>query len=242
MATPNRSTMPIRHIAFIMDGNGRWAKTRGLPRTMGHKAGIKRLKEIITFSLFNCGIFCCSFFLFSCENFNRPQDEINFLFSYFEEYLKKDIDYFLQNKIAVKVVGDLNDKRIPDSLKNTIALTFKKTEKFENNKIVNLMFNYGGKQEIIHAINEIITINNTRKNTLLINENNIKNFMYTNKLPDVDLLIRTSGEKRISNFMLYYLAYTEMFFIDTYWPDFTKDDLEKIIYDFYKRNRRFGSV
>ena len=161
---------------------------------------------------------------------------------YFQEYLKNDIDYFLQNKIAVKVVGDLNDKRIPDSLKNTIALTVKKTEKFENNKIVNLMFNYGGKQEIIHAINEIITINNTRKNTLLINENNIKNFMYTNKLPDVDLLIRTSGEKRISNFMLYYLAYTEMFFIDTYWPDFTKDDLEKIIDDFYKRNRRFGSV
>ena len=121
-------------------------------------------------------------------------------------------------------------------------MTVKKTEKFENNKIVNLMFNYGGKQEIIHAINEIITINNTRKNTLLINENNIKNFMYTNKLPDVDLLIRTSGEKRISNFMLYYLAYTEMFFIDTYWPDFTKDDLEKIIDDFYKRNRRFGSI
>lgn len=242
MGAPNRSTMPIRHIAFIMDGNGRWAKARGLPRTMGHKAGIKRLKELITFSLFDCGIFCCSFFLFSCENFNRPKEEINFLFSYFEEYLKNNIDYFIDNKIAVRIVGNLNDNRIPESLKNIIKITCSKTEKYKENKIVNLMFNYGGRQEIVNAVNSLIKIYSNQKTSLIIDEENIKNFMYTNKLLDVDLLIRTSGEKRLSNYMLYYLAYTELFFVDTYWPDFSKDELKKVIDDFYKRNRRFGSV
>lgn len=238
MDTPNRSTTPIRHIAFIMDGNGRWAKSRGLPRTMGHKAGIKRLKELISFCLFDCGIFCCSFFLFSCENFNRPHDEINFLFKYFEEYLENEKDYFIKSKIAVRIVGNLNDNRIPDSLKNEIYYITSLTKPYENHRIINLMFNYGGRQEIVDAIK--LVLKDKKEN--IIDYENIKEYMYSKNIPDVDLLIRTSGEKRLSNYMLFYLAYTELFFVDTFWPDFTKEKLEEILKEYTKRNRRFGSV
>lgn len=235
----NLDTSNLKHIAFIMDGNGRWAKLKNKPRYFGHKKGVSNVLKIIRECL-KLKINCVSFFCFSTENWNRPDDEIAHLFDYLEQFFKKNIDEMMEKDIKLYVSGDISKirKSSRDVIKKCLDLT-------KNNKtmIFNVCLNYGGRDDIIHAVksilkdfeNKLIDIND-------INEESFKNYLYTQDMPDVDLLIRTSGEERISNFLLYQLAYSELIFTKTYWPDFDIIELHKCIDIFNSRTRRFGKI
>lgn len=227
--------MVPKHIAIIMDGNGRWAKKRGLPRTAGHKAGIESLKEIIRTSS-DVGVEHLTLYAFSTENWKRPKTEVNALFKLLVFFLRKEIQELHDNNVRIKVIGDY--KKLPSNAVDEIE---KALEKTSDNKglTVNIALNYGGRDEIIHAIKKIV---NDGFDSEAINEQLVTEYLYTNNVPDPDLLIRTSGEKRLSNFLLWQLAYTEFYFVDTLWPDFSSDDLMKAIEVYNNRNRRFGSI
>ncbi|MBQ6907469.1 MAG: di-trans,poly-cis-decaprenylcistransferase, partial [Clostridia bacterium] len=217
---------------IIMDGNGRWAKKRGMPRNVGHRAGAEVLKKITTYSD-ELGIKAITAYAFSTENWKRPKAEVDGLMTLLREYL---LDYKknLGDKNAIiRVIGDRSmlDKDIQDLILETEAFTEKNT-----GVVLSLALNYGGHSEIIHAVNEAI------KNGEKIDEKTIENHLYTKDLPPVDLIIRPSGEKRISNFLLWQCAYAELWYDDILWPDFKTSDLDRAIADYQKRDRRYGGV
>ncbi len=220
------------HIAIIMDGNGRWAKERGLNRTSGHEEGAKTVRRITSYCA-EIGIKYLTLYAFSTENWNRPKLEVEFLMKLLEKYLKNELEVYLKNNIKFKAIGDLN--RFSKSLQKTIFETQDKTIHCTGLTQV-LALNYGSKNEIIRAIKKLNELN------LEITEKNLESCLDTSGMGDVDLLIRTSGEVRLSNYLLWQNAYAEMFFTQTYWPDFNEAELDDILSDFGKRERRFGGI
>ena len=223
---------PVKHVAVIMDGNGRWGLKHKKSRNLGHRAGLIAVEKTIKETL-KQKIKYLTLFTFSTENWKRPKKEIFFLFNLLENFLTKKIDELIKNEIKLKVIGD---KRLfTKKLREKLILSEKKTSK--NKKLqINLALNYGSKREIIHAIKCI------NKKNLSLNEKNIKNNLYTNNIPDPDLLIRTGNTKRLSNFLLWQMAYTEIFFVKKLWPDFNSHDYKKIIIKFRKLKRNFGNI
>ena len=232
--------MVPHHIAIIMDGNGRWAEARGLPRAFGHREGVKRVKEIIKGAC-ELGIKVLSIFAFSTENWNRPKEEIDMLMRFLENYLKSSAKDFKKKNIRLNVMGRRD--RIPARLTKEIEHAIKST-KDNSGFILNLALDYGGRFEIINAVKTIAkeARQDLSFDIAKITEEYFSRHLYTNNLPDPDLLIRTSGEERISNFMLWQLSYTELYFSEKFWPDFKKMDLEEAIELFNKRKRRFGRI
>jgi len=220
-----------RHIAIIMDGNGRWAEAQGKKRVKGHEAGAKVVKEITTYCSNNPDIERLTLYAFSTENWKRPRLEVEFLMKLLEQHLKKELSGYLENNIRFEPIGDL--RAFSKSLQKTIEDVREKTAHCDG-LVQSLALNYGAHNEILRTINKI-------KNC----EEDITEQMLSNALDckhDVDLLIRTGGDKRLSNFLLWQVAYAELFFCDTLWPDFTTNELEKVIKKFNKVERRFGGL
>ena len=225
------NTIPS-HIAIIMDGNGRWAKERGLNRTAGHEEGAKTVRKITQYCS-DIGIKYLTLYAFSTENWERPKLEVEFLMKLLERYLKKELDVYLKNNIRFKAIGDLS--RFSKSLQKTIFETQDKTANCSGLTQV-LALNYGSKNEIIRAVKKLHELQ------LEVSEENLESCLDTAGMGDVDVLIRTSGEVRLSNYLLWQNAYAEMFFTQTYWPDFNESELDDILSDFAKRERRFGGI
>lgn len=233
---------PLNHLLFIMDGNGRWAKKRLLPRTAGHLAGVKRIKEIVDECFLVYNIPHVSLFCFSSENWNRPQKEISALFKMLKDFFAKNIERFLNQGTRIRVIGDLSDERIPKDILHTIHEAMEKTKRLEKYNFT-VLFNYGGRQDIVQATKKFALLFKEGKESLdSLDVQSFKDYLWTKDLPDVDLLVRTSGELRISNCYLYQMAYAEMEFPKTYWPDFSKKDLADALDEFKKRHRRFGAI
>ena len=226
-----------QHLAIIMDGNGRWAKKRGLPRSAGHREGAKAVKRVIA-SCLNFNIPILTLFAFSTENWKRPKIEINYLLKLFERVLSKEKAGLIKNNIKINFIGRLND--LPNSLNDKMNELCESTKR--NNKLIlNIAINYGGRAEIIDAIKSItMKIVEKKLNIEEINENTIRDNLYTQNLPDPDLLIRTAGEMRISNFMIWQIAYTEFWATPIFWPDFGENNLIEAIINFQKRVRKYG--
>ena len=220
------------HIAIIMDGNGRWAKERGLNRTAGHEEGAKTVRKITQYCS-DIKVKYLTLYAFSTENWERPKLEVEFLMKLLERYLRKELSVYLENNIRFKAIGDLN--RFSKSLQNTIFETQNKTANCSGLTQV-LALNYGSKNEIIRAVKKLNDLN------LDVTEENLESCLDTAGMGDVDVLIRTSGEVRLSNYLLWQNAYSEMFFTQTYWPDFNVSELDDILSDFSKRERRFGGI
>ena len=221
----------LNHIAFIMDGNGRWGLKKKKNRNYGHLIGVKTVQKIVEASI-SLKVPIISFYVFSSENWKRPKSEITYLFNLIKIYFKKEINNIIKNKIKIKISGRLN--KLPLGIKETLTSAIKKTK--NNNKLViNLAINYGSKKEIIDAVKKM------KHSGKKISEKNLSDSLYLN-LPFPDILIRTGGQQRLSNFMLWQLAYTEIFFLDKLWPDFSKKDLNKIINKYHTIKRNFGGV
>jgi len=221
-----------RHIAIIMDGNGRWAKKRGLARIKGHEKGAKVVKKITTFCANHPEIEVLTLYAFSTENWKRPKVEVDFLMNLLDNWLKNELNTYIKEEVRFEVIGDIS--KFSKKLQDRILLTKEKTK--NNKKLTQVLaLNYGGRDEIIRACKR------AKKSDIEINEKNFEDF-FDAKIGDVDLLIRTGGEKRISNFLLWRIAYAELFFTDTFWPDFSETELENIIKEFKKRERRFGGI
>ena len=221
------------HIAFIIDGNGRWAKKRGLPRTAGHRQGVVAVKNTIN-NCYELGIKEVSFFCFSTENWNRPKDEIDTLFAMLRDFINEDIIPYKEKGIKFIVSGDIS--KLPADLVDAIKSAVNKTKECQK-MLVNLCINYGGRFDILRAVNTLLS---EKKENVTYKE--FENALYTNEMHELDLVVRTSGEQRISNFMLYQMAYAELYFTKTYWPDFDKNALDEALIDFQSRNRRFGAI
>lgn len=222
-----------RHIAIIMDGNGRWAKARMLPRMAGHRAGAENLRRIIT-ACVDFGVRYLTIFAFSTENWKRPADEVNGLMEIFADLLEKEVPKLHAQGVQIRHLGSI--KELNPTLQRKLQNAIQTTQKNEQ-LILSIALNYGGRDEIIHAVKEIV-----KKGTPAdaIDEQTIKDHLYTRGMPDPDLVIRTSGELRTSNFLLWQTAYSEWLFTETYWPDFNKDHLQKAILEYGTRSRRFG--
>ncbi len=234
----NKHKIP-RHVAIIMDGNGRWAKEKGYPRIFGHQEGAKRVEDILKIAK-RVGISYISFFSFSTENWNRPKEEVEFLFTLMANYLEDKKNMLLKNKIRFKAIGRIYE--LPSFLQKKIKEVEEETKDFKDLTAV-FCINYGGRQEILDAVNKIAyDIRNNILEDKYICENVFKKYLYLPELPDVDLLIRTSGEKRISNFLLWFIPYAELYFTKKYWPDFKEEDFIDAILDFQNRQRRFGGI
>ena len=229
----------LTHVAFIMDGNGRWAKKRGLPRHLGHKAGCDRIIDIYEECLAQ-DIKVMSLYAFSTENWNRPKEEIDHLFQYLEIFFKKEIKRLIRDGSVVRTSGDLS--RLPKKTQKTIADAKEKT-KDGKNFFFNICLNYGGKAEIVRAAQLLAEeVKEGKLDAKDITEEMFEDHLYTKGLPPVDLLIRTSGELRTSNYMPWQLAYAEFVFPKVPWPDFTKEEFRKCIEQYYGRDRRFGAI
>ncbi|MCH3966727.1 MAG: polyprenyl diphosphate synthase [Bacilli bacterium] len=238
----NASGVPIRHIAFIMDGNGRWAKHRLLPRSAGHKKGVQIIQSIVDSCFDDFSIPVVSLFTFSTENWNRPQKEIDILFSLLKEFFRLKVSYFKGRGTKIQVLGELDDPRIPKDIKETIDMAMEETKDCSKT-VFNVLFNYGSRDEIVLAARKIAL---DAKNGLLdpekLTKEDFSRYLFTGKFSDIDLLIRTSGEERISNCLLYQIAYAELVFEPTLWPDYTPAVLAKDIAIYRGRNRRFGEI
>ena len=220
-----------RHIAIIMDGNGRWAELKGQKRVKGHEAGAKVVKEITTYCSNSKDIERLTLYAFSTENWKRPRLEVEFLMKLLERYLKDELSTYIQNNIRFEPIGDI--RAFSKSLQKTIQEIQEKTAHCDG-LVQSLALNYGSQNEILRAVNELKNSKDDITEAMLSNTLDCKH--------SVDLLIRTGGDHRLSNFLLWQAAYAELFFIDTLWPDFTKDNLEQIIKDFTQIERRFGGL
>ena len=227
----------LKHIAIIMDGNGRWAKEKGLPRTAGHKKGVEKVREIAIYAN-KLGVKCLTLYAFSTENWKRPVKEVNYLMSLPKVFFKSYLKELMLNNIKVEMIGEWNN--IPAEAKSIFKAAIKETSK-NTGMILNFAMNYGGRDEIVYACKKFAKDYRDGK-VKSLNEESFKNYLMTSHLPDVDLLIRTSNEIRLSNFLLYEIAYSEFVFIDRFWPDFSCADLDFCIDEYYKRSRRFGDV
>ncbi len=223
---------PIKHVAIIMDGNGRWGIKHKNSRNHGHRAGLNVVENIIKESI-EQNIDFLTLYTFSTENWKRPKKEINFLFNLLSNFLTKKINKLIKKKIKIKFIGEID--KLPLKLKNLIKLTEKKTSKKSQIQI-NIALNYGSKIEIVNTLKKINSKN------IEINEKNIEKNLYTSKIPNPDILIRTGKTQRLSNFLLWQLAYTEIFFEKKLWPDFNINDFRKIIKNFKTLKRNFGSI
>lgn len=238
----DKDTKSLKHILFIMDGNGRWAKKRLLPRTAGHLAGVKRIKEIVDECFLTYQIPYVSLFCFSSENWNRPEAEVSTLFKLLKEFFSSNIEDFKSKGVRIRVVGDLADKRIPTDILNTINEAMEETKEL-NKYNFTVLFNYGGRQDVVQATKRFASLYKEGKVELdSLNVKSFEDYLWTKDLPDVDLMVRTSGELRVSNCYLYQLAYAELEFPKTYWPDYSVKSLKESLDDFYGRNRRFGAI
>ena len=234
----DRQKVP-EHIAIIMDGNGRWATKKGLPRSFGHKRGVTVLKEIIKASK-KLGCKILTVYAFSTENWTRPTKEVDFLINLFSEVLKNEIENIHEELTKIKFIGDLNP--FPESLKKIISSSESLT-KNNNEFLLNVCVNYGGRQEIVKVAKEIALKSSSGE--ILpseVNEELFNSELLTRGIKDPELLIRTSGEKRISNFLLWQLAYSEIYISDVLWPDFNEFEFLRAIIDYQSRNRRFGGI
>ncbi|PLY08685.1 MAG: UDP pyrophosphate synthase [Arcobacter sp.] len=225
------NNMP-EHVAIIMDGNGRWAKEQGLNRTAGHEEGAKTVREITTHAN-NLGIKYLTLYAFSTENWSRPKLEVEFLMKLLERYLKNELSIYLENSVKFKAIGDLS--KFSKSLQKVINDTQEKTKNGQGLTQV-LALNYGSRDEITRAVKKLVD------KKLEVNQDNIESCLDTAGIPDVDMLIRTSGEIRLSNYLLWQCAYAEMFFTKTYWPEFSKNEFDDLLSDYTNRERRFGAV
>ena len=229
----------LRHIAFIMDGNGRWAKARHLPRHLGHKEGCERVTDVYE-ECYALGIEVMSLYAFSTENWNRPKAEINHLFNYLEIFFKKEINRMIKDGCRIMASGDLT--RLPLKTQKVVNDAIERT-KDGKRFTFNICLNYGGKAELVRAAKLFAQdVKDSKCNIDDLNEQTFEHYLYTKDLPPVDLLIRTSGEQRTSNYMPWQLAYAEFVFTKTPWPDFTKEELHKCLDEFYSRSRRFGGI
>lgn len=228
-----------KHVAIIMDGNGRWAKKRLLPRTAGHREGVERVKEIVE-AAGNLGIPYLTLYAFSTENWGRPKEEIDTLMKLLVEYLKKELNTLHKNNVKINILGNI--EQLPTLPREEVKKAIEKTR--NNDKMnLNIALNYGGRNEIINGIKSLI--NDVRNGNVIleeIDEELFKNYLFTKTQPDPDLLIRPSGEKRLSNFLLYQIAYTEFVFSDIYWPEFNTEQFYKSLIEYQSRNRRFGGI
>lgn len=228
------SRLPL-HVAIIMDGNGRWAKMRKLPRIEGHKAGIQSVRIAVE-TAYNIGIKYLTLYAFSKENWKRPKSEVDALMALLEEYLEKEEKKFLEENIKFRAIGRI------DELPTHINIKLRRLEELTKNKdkmTLIIALNYGGRTEIVDAVNRLLKENpRVRK----IEEKTLENFLYTSGIPDPDLLIRTSGELRISNFLLWQIAYSELWITPVLWPDFSRKDFLMAIKDYQGRERRFGGI
>lgn len=226
------------HLAVIMDGNRRWAKNRNLPTSQGHKEGAMRVTDLVRNSV-DLGIRYLSIYAFSTENWRRDKKEVDYLMNLLVEFVVKELDYLHKNGVKITLMGNIEDlpERTKKEVKRSIELT-------KNNKKLhlNIALSYGSRNEIINAVKKAIEdYENNKINIDELNEESFKNYLFTYEMPDPDLLIRTSGEIRLSNFLLYQLAYSEFYFTDIMWPDFNKEELLKAIDSFQNRKRRYGN-
>lgn len=233
----DRDTIPS-HVAIIMDGNGRWAVEKGLPRTEGHRQGVETVRSTVR----NCsdlGIKVLTLFAFSTENWKRPAGEVNFLMSLPEKYFKQELPELMKNNVRVRLIGD--GARLPRKVQKAVS---EGSEATKNNSgmILNFALNYGSRAEILVAVNRLIADNKINNKSASVDEKLFSKYLYTADIPDPDLLIRTSGEMRISNFLLWQLAYSELWFTDIYWPDFSRLHLLEALFDYQSRKRRFGKI
>ena len=228
-----------QHIGIIMDGNGRWAKSRSLPRTMGHKAGVETIRKILK-ECDRLGVRYLTLYAFSTENWKRPKDEVSALMSLLVEYLKGEFEELHRSNVSIDFIGDIS--KLPDLARNELVSAKERTK--DNTGVhMYLALNYGGREEIISAVKRfhedvakgLATVED-------LTEDSFKEYLYAGGIPDPELIIRPSGELRLSNFMLYQGAYSELWFSNINWPDFQESDLRSAISDFQKRDRRFGGV
>ncbi|MFA6141825.1 MAG: isoprenyl transferase [Candidatus Omnitrophota bacterium] len=226
-----------QHVAIIMDGNGRWARSRGLPKLAGHRAGVKAAEEAMK-AAGELGIKVLTLYTFSTENWKRPRHEISALFKLLENYLERESGKLDENNIRFSVIGDMDN--LPESVRTKLNKTIELTKK-NTGLIVNLAFNYGSRGEIIQAVKHIANdIAQGKLSVDTIDEKIFSGYLYTKYLPDPDMLIRTSGEYRVSNFLLWQISYAELYVTKKLWPDFKKSDLKKAILEYQKRERRYG--
>ncbi|WP_123054056.1 isoprenyl transferase [Clostridium sp. JN-1] len=228
-----------KHIAIIMDGNGRWAKERNLPRTMGHKAAIETVREIVK-ECSKLKVKYLTLYVFSTENWKRPRDEVNTLMNLLAQYLKSEFKELNLNNVIINHIGDIS--KLPGICQEELIEAYDRT-KSNTGLTLNLAINYGGRDELIYAFKNIIKdIKSGVIEESDINQELISNYLYTKNIPDPDLIIRPSGEQRLSNFLLWQCAYSEFWYSNIKWPDFKKVHLHKAIHDYQNRDRRFGAV
>ncbi|MDU3805765.1 isoprenyl transferase [Finegoldia sp. P3-F-LR] len=221
-----------KHIAIIMDGNGRWATKRNKPRVFGHNEGMKRVVDVVENSL-NIGIKYLSLYAFSTENWKRPQKEIDFLMQILIKYIDEQLNKLVTQGVKINILGDISV--LPEKVIQKIEYALDSTK--DNDKLIlNIAINYGSRQEILKAVNTAI------EKGEILTDDEFSNLLYTRNQPDVDLLIRPGGEKRLSNFLLYQMSYAELYFSDIYWPDFKLESLVDAIYWYQNRDRRFGGL
>lgn len=228
-----------KHIAIIMDGNGRWAKEKKLPRTVGHRYGVETIREVVK-ECNRLNVKYLTLYAFSTENWKRSKEEVSALMKLLVDYLHSEIEDLNENNVIVNHIGDIS--KLPKICQDELKLAYKNTKK-NTGLTLNLALNYGGRDEIIMAVKNIVQ-EVQAKHLLVddIDEKQISRFLYTSGMPDPDLIIRPSGEQRLSNFLLWQCAYSEFWYSDIKWPDFKREDLRKAIYDYQSRDRRFGAV
>ncbi len=225
--------MELKHIAFIMDGNGRWAKKRLLPRKVGHREGVKALERVID-ACEKRGIKEVSFYAFSTENWSRPQEEIDALFDMVRKFADNELKSYVERNMTVRFMGDVT--KLPKDTLDALNRITSAVRKNGEGMVVNIGLNYGGRDEIVTAVKALVDSGEE------ITKENIESRLYTNGMSDPDVIVRSSGEKRLSNFMLWQSAYSELIFIDDLWPDFNAATVDSIIDEYAKRTRRFGGL
>lgn len=228
-----------QHVAIIMDGNGRWAKKRGLPRVAGHREGLKVVRDIAkTASKYK--IKYLTLYAFSTENWKRPKSEVDFIMKLPKDFLHSYLPEMIENNVRIQTIGEFDV--LPDATKEAVQYAIEQT-KHNNGLLLNFALNYGSRYEMIRAIEGIVRdVNQGKLDINSLDEHIFSNYLYTNGLPDPDLLIRTSGEKRLSNFLLWQLAYTEFWFTDVHWPDFNEEIFVQALCDYQQRIRRYGGI
>ncbi len=221
------------HVAIIMDGNGRWAKERGLPRIEGHRKGAEKVEKVVEWAS-DLGIDQLTLYAFSTENWRRPWEEVRFLFNLFVDFMKRKVRRMKKEGVRIRIMG--RKEGLPDEVVRVWEWVEEETKGCEKITVV-IALNYGGRAEIIDAVNRAI-----QGGGQIANEEEFRKYLYIPEIPDPDLVIRTSGEMRISNFLLWQIAYSELVFVDKYWPDFEKEDLVWALREFSRRERRFGGI
>jgi undecaprenyl diphosphate synthase len=232
---PERDQAPLQHLAIIMDGNGRWAKKRDLPRSAGHQAGTEVAKNVVTAARKRL-IPYLTLYAFSRENWNRPRDEVNFLFDLLVRFLRQEQKTLLDNSIRLHILGDVQD--LPWSVRQMIKHVCGQTRQCQE-MVLNLALNYSGREDILQACRQIISEGIPAQE---LSHELFKSRLYTHDQPDPDLIIRTSGECRLSNYLIYQAAYSELYFTKTLWPDFGEEDLDLALAEYSRRQRRFGGL